>query len=114
MDARRNEVFAGEYDIGAEIPSLISESLLTLEDLVQYAESWRSQEILTPDANVLEYIRARVHGAKLVEVARPDASTIARLGWKKILAGVTVSPDELDATYIRRSDAEITKIRQTS
>jgi len=107
MDARRNEVFAGEYDIGAEIPSLISESLLTLEDLVQYAESWRSQEILTPDANVLEYIRARVHGAKLVEVARPDASTIARLGGKKILAGRTVSPEELDASYIRRSDAEI-------
>src|SRR6266536_4211252 len=68
MDARRNEVFAGEYDIGAEIPSLISESLLTLEELVQYAESWPSQEILTPDANVLGYIRARVHGAKLVEV----------------------------------------------
>ncbi len=108
MDARRNEVFAGEYDIGAEIPSLISESLLTLEELVQYAESWPSQEILTPDANVLEYIRARVlHEAKLVEVARPDASTIARLGGKKILAGRTVSPEELDASYIRRSDAEI-------
>jgi len=107
MDARRNEVFAGEYDIGAEIPSLISESLLTLKELVQYAESWPSQEILTPDANVLGYIRARVHGAKLVEVARPDASTIARLGGKKILAGRTVSPEELDASYIRRSDAEI-------
>jgi tRNA threonylcarbamoyladenosine biosynthesis protein TsaB len=114
MNARRNEVFAGEYDIGGEIPSLISESLLTLEEFVQYAESWRSPEILTPDANVLEYIRARVHGAKLVEVARPDASTIARLGGKKILAGLTVSPAELDATYIRRSDAEVTKIRQRS
>jgi len=114
MDARRNEVFAGEYDIGAEIPSLISQSLLTLEEFVQYAESWPSQEILTPDGNVLEYIRARVHGAKLVKVARPDASTIARLGGKKILAGLTVSPDELDATYIRRSDAEVTKIRQRS
>lgn len=113
MDARRNEVFAGDYDVSKEMPAKISESLLTLEELVQYAESWR-QEILTPDANVLEYIRARVHGAKLVEVARPDASTIARLGGKKILAGLTVSPEELDATYIRRSDAEVTKIRQTS
>ncbi len=114
MDARRNEVFAGDYDVSKEMPAKISESLLTLEELVQYAESWRSQEILTPDANVLEYIRARVHGAKLVEVARPDTSTIARLGGQKILAGLTVSPEELDATYIRRSDAEVTKIRQTS
>ncbi len=106
-DARRHEVFAGDYDIGAEMPILIGESLLTLEELVQYSESRPSQEILTPDANVLEYVRARVHHAKLAEIARPDASTIARLGWKKILAGITVSPQELDAAYIRRSDAEI-------
>jgi len=37
---------------------------------------------------------------------------IARLGFKKIRAGLTVSPEQLDATYIRRSDAEVTKIIQ--
>ena len=29
------------------------------------------------------------------------------MGWKKILAGETTSPEALDANYIRRSDAEI-------
>jgi len=113
MDARRNEVFAGEYDVGGEIPSLIGESLLKFEELVQHAESRQNQKIMSPDANVLEYVRSRVHDAKLAQVARPDASTIVQLGWKKILAGQTVSPEELDATYIRRSDAEMTKFRQT-
>ena len=31
----------------------------------------------------------------------------ARLAIRKILAGETVAPEELDANYIRRSDAEI-------
>jgi len=41
----------------------------------------------------------------------PDGSrvsdVIARLGWKKVSAGETVSPEALEANYIRRSDAEI-------
>jgi hypothetical protein len=40
-----------------------------------------------------------------VPVQRSDA--IARLGWKKKLAGEAVSPEALEANYIRRSDAEI-------
>ena len=35
------------------------------------------------------------------------AGTIARLGWKKIETGETVSPGQLEANYIRRTDAEI-------
>jgi hypothetical protein len=29
------------------------------------------------------------------------------LGWRKIQAGDTVSPEQLEANYIRQSDAEI-------
>ena len=43
----------------------------------------------------------------MVEVAVQRSDAIARLGWKKILAGETVSPETLEANYIRRSDAEI-------
>jgi len=32
---------------------------------------------------------------------------IAHLGWKKLRAAETVTPEELEANYIRRSDAEI-------
>ncbi len=42
-----------------------------------------------------------------VHVPRPNAATIAPLAWKKIVAGETVTPEALDASYIRRTDAEI-------
>jgi hypothetical protein len=40
-------------------------------------------------------------------IARPRSDTIARIGWMKILSGETVSPEMLDANYIRRMDGEI-------
>ena len=36
-----------------------------------------------------------------------DAESIARVGWRKMQSGETVAPEQLDANYIRRSDAEI-------
>jgi hypothetical protein len=42
-----------------------------------------------------------------VEVARPGSDAIARIGWEKITRGETISPENLEANYIRRSDAEI-------
>jgi hypothetical protein len=42
-----------------------------------------------------------------VIVERPDSAEIAILGWRNLQAGLTVSPEELDANYVRRSDAEI-------
>src|SRR6266852_6127895 len=38
MDARPNEIFAGEYEIGGATPALLRESLLTVEELVCSAE----------------------------------------------------------------------------
>jgi hypothetical protein len=35
--------------------------------------------------------------------------SVARLGHPKILVGQTVSPEQLDASYIRRADAEFKK-----
>ena len=35
------------------------------------------------------------------------AGSIAALGWRKIQAGKIVTPENLEANYIRRSDAEI-------
>jgi hypothetical protein len=29
------------------------------------------------------------------------------LGWRKILSGETVAPEQLEANYIRRTDAEM-------
>ena len=50
---------------------------------------------------------ARGAGLSVVEVQPVTTEAIVHLGWKKLQAGETVSPEQLDASYIRRSDAEI-------
>jgi len=35
------------------------------------------------------------------------ATAVAQLGWRKLQTGETVTPEQLEANYIRRSDAEI-------
>jgi hypothetical protein len=46
-------------------------------------------------------------GLQVHTIERPRSDVIAQLGWQKIESGQVVSPEELDANYIRRSDAEI-------
>jgi tRNA threonylcarbamoyladenosine biosynthesis protein TsaB len=101
LDAGRNEIYLGEYDIQGS-PKVLSEHLLTKEEFMASA---RGHLIVTPDANVAAV--ARDAGLEVKEIARPRSDTIVQLGWKKIVAGDTVSPEALEANYIRRSDAEI-------
>src|SRR6266550_1433285 len=61
--------------------------------------------LVTSHEGIVETLVARGIPVREVPVQRSDA--IACLGWKKILAQETVSPEALEANYIRRSDAEI-------
>src|SRR5437899_5393848 len=101
LDAGRNEVYVGEYEIG-ETATVLSERLLTREE---FLAAVGGRALVTPDKSIADL--ARGAGAHVEEIARPRSDAIARLGWKKILAGETVSPEALEANYIRRSDAEI-------
>ena len=49
----------------------------------------------------------RAAGRQVIEAAPPTSADVAMLGWRKIQLGETVLPEELEANYIRRSDAEI-------
>jgi tRNA threonylcarbamoyladenosine biosynthesis protein TsaB len=100
LDAGRNEVFVGEYDVTNA--QMITEQLLTRDELFAAA---KSTTIVTPDNTIAEIATAKALPLQQVEMPRSDA--IARLGWKRIQAGQTVSPEELEANYIRRADAEI-------
>lgn len=106
MDAGRNEAYVGEYRAGAELRACSTESLLTLSELAARA---RELEIFTPDENVKTSLLSMAGDGHVTVVERPNAVSVARLGYKKILAGKTVSTLELDANYIRRPDAEIKK-----
>lgn len=103
LDAGRNEVYLGEYRVDDDRATCLSERLLTREEFL--ASAHRESLLLTPDAAIAE--AARSAGLQVREVERPRSAAIARLGWKKILAGQTVSAEDLEANYIRRSDAEI-------
>ena len=101
LDAGRDEIYAGEYVAGRGITAF-GERLLTLAEFLAAADT---RLTLTPDHAVAE--AARSAGLRVEEIERPRSDAIARLGWKKILSGQTVLPEQSEANYIRRSDAEI-------
>jgi tRNA threonylcarbamoyladenosine biosynthesis protein TsaB len=104
LDAGRNQVYAGFYTVGEGRSELVSEDLLSLPE---FLSSGRGHAVITPDAKLAESARSRQLQAIVIPL--PQADAIARLGHQKVQAGQTISPEALDATYIRRSDAEIVK-----
>jgi tRNA threonylcarbamoyladenosine biosynthesis protein TsaB len=115
LDAGRNQVFVGEYKVGAGVLSEIAEYMLSFEELAKRV-SRSSPPLYTPDENVTQSLDSRGANpgeSKIVLAQRPNAVSVARLGCKKIRAGLTVSPEELDASYIRPADAEIKKPTHT-
>ena len=106
LDAMRGQVFVGEYEVPRDaLPKLLREVLLTLNEFAAEAQAGANVPIFTPDENIVTAMRDR--GLELQLVPRPQSDVIARLGALKIAAGLAISPEALDANYIRRSDAEI-------
>jgi tRNA A37 threonylcarbamoyladenosine modification protein TsaB len=99
LDAGRGEVYAGEYQVAGEAAQLLQERLLAKDEFLSAA---KGLVVATPDETLAGMLR---DGA--VQVPLPDAQMIARLGWRKLQAGDTVTPEQLEANYIRRSDAEL-------
>ena len=105
LDAQRGEVFVGEYKVDSErlfTTHLGPESLLTREAFAAALPS--DATVVTPDASLADFAGSRFH---VLRTERPRADVVARIGVRKILAGDTVAAPDLDANYVRRSDAEI-------
>jgi len=101
LDAGRNEVYVGQFETMDGKPGLTAETLMGREEFLDSAANM----IVTPDAHIAETAKNR--GLPVEQVERPRSDAIARIGWRKIRHGQIVSPEELEANYIRRSDAEI-------
>ena len=101
LDAGRGEVYAGDYELQPQV-RMRSERLLSREEILAEVQD---RVVVTPDAGLAEAFRAA--GIRIEQVDYPRSDIIARLGWERIQRGDTVSPEELEANYIRRSDAEI-------
>jgi tRNA threonylcarbamoyladenosine biosynthesis protein TsaB len=102
MEAGRREVFFGAYEIaGASVHVLREELLLQAE----FLSAARESTVAAPDTALAAI--AREADLPVVAVEPPSSQMIARFGWEKLQAGATVSPEQLEANYMRRSDAEM-------
>jgi tRNA threonylcarbamoyladenosine biosynthesis protein TsaB len=104
LDAGRGEVFAGEYDVHGDDVRLLHERLLTRGRLLETATG---STVVTWDHALAD--AARGAGLPVEEIELPRSDVVARLGWKKILAGDIVSPAALDANYLRSSSEIFSK-----
>ncbi len=102
LDARRNEVYFGAYEVSGEAVQVQREELLSRAEFLSLA---KGSLVATPDPALAALARAA--GLPVVAVEPPSPEMIARLGWRKWQAGETVSPEQLEANYMRRSDAEM-------
>ncbi len=102
LDAGRQQVYVGEYEISYESARRINESLVTGEEFLQLLPG---ANIVTPSSELAELTKgAGIHSQV---IAAPDLRSIAALGWRKMLAGETLLPEDLEANYISRTHAEV-------
>lgn len=106
LDAGRGEVFVGEYEIElagqAAGAKANRQTVMTRADAVS---ALHGAHVICCEPPIAELLREG--GAQVTERPRPDSVAIARIGAEKLARGIIVSPERLDADYIRRSDAEI-------
>jgi len=102
IDAGRGEVYVGEYRAANDSAERLNERLLPVAEFLSAAAA---SSVATSNESLAE--TARKAGLPVVLVESVNAAMIAHLGWKKLRAAETVTPEELEANYIRRSDAEI-------
>jgi tRNA threonylcarbamoyladenosine biosynthesis protein TsaB len=114
LDAGRGQAFVGEFQFvlpaGSRSGTVVGtrESLLTLPELAELKCAASLQWVASPDAAVLDFLNANLQlRSGVYSVARPDCAAIAWLGWRKLQAGESVAPEQLEANYMRRSDAEL-------
>jgi tRNA threonylcarbamoyladenosine biosynthesis protein TsaB len=106
LDAGRGEVYVGEYKATGRSVTCVREYLQSLSQLAADLKAMgHAARVVTPDLTVADAIRS--NRTRVMRILRPRPDVIARLGLRRILAGKTITPEALDANYIRRSDAEI-------
>jgi tRNA threonylcarbamoyladenosine biosynthesis protein TsaB len=102
LDAGRGDVYVGEYEIPVGAGQGPREHILTRKEFLAQAKGWT---LVTPDSVLAE--AAGAAGLSVSALAPLSAAAVARLGWRKIQGGQIVTPEQLEANYIRRTDAEM-------
>jgi tRNA threonylcarbamoyladenosine biosynthesis protein TsaB len=107
LDAGRGDAYAAGYELPLSGEEHAREMVLTRSELFEQA---KGSTIVTPDSVLGD--AAKSAGLSVSLLPPISAADVARLGWRKIRDGETVSPAQLEANYIRRTEAEmLEKIR---
>ncbi len=101
LDAGRGDVYVGEYEIPAKA-WVAREHMLSRSEFLSQARGW---VVVTPDSTLAD--AARAAGLSVATLPPISAAAVASLGWRKLQSGGTVTPEQLQANYIRRTDAEM-------
>ena len=125
LDARRGQIYAGSYwrqGHGGIVSNVVSRVVREAEDVVITPQEFlvlvgalprRADTIIvaTPSTDWLKGLLDRAGGAGLSlpveQVSGVLAPIIGSLGYQKFARGETVDALQLDANYVRRSDAEL-------
>jgi tRNA threonylcarbamoyladenosine biosynthesis protein TsaB len=102
LDAGRGDVYVGKYSDVAASSLHPQELILSRDEFLSQTKGWH---LVTPDTALAD--AAVSAGSSSTNLAPITAAEVARLGWRKIQAGNTVEPHNLEANYIRRTDAEM-------
>jgi tRNA threonylcarbamoyladenosine biosynthesis protein TsaB len=108
LDAGRGEVYVGVYEVADVRAKCVAEKSSTIAALMIEAAG---QQVVTPDQKIAEALAQS--GTIVSCIDPPNADGIAWIGFQKLERGEVVSPEALDATYIRRTDAEIKLAERT-
>lgn len=105
LDAGRSEAFLGHCEVktGFEIVTL-AEFLVKQGELAERAREIGAA-LVTPEEKIAALVEQA--GLRVQRVLSPGPETAARLAFAQLDRGLTVRADDLDANYIRRSDAEL-------
>lgn len=114
LDAARSEAFVGEFETNPQrdgYPTALGETLRTLDELAALLNSGAIQWISTPDQAIYDALAKRVSDVKKRYIRRalrrPRSEEVATVGCQNLRSGEAVTPELLEANYIRRTDAEI-------
>jgi tRNA threonylcarbamoyladenosine biosynthesis protein TsaB len=102
LDARRGEVYGALYDdhLDAVVPETVMKFPAWLETLPA-----AGYEFVSNDFSPFQgHVDSRI---PVVIAPRAMAGAIGRIAWKEVQAGRAQDPAEIDANYVRRSDAEL-------
>ncbi len=99
LDARRGAVYGALCDRNPRS----GEVVMKFQDWIKTLPAGDIELISTNPAPFAPF----VPGIPIVTAPRALAAAIGRIAWKRFIAGETTDPADVDANYVRRSDAEL-------